>query len=626
MRKTLLFAAFALYFGFFQTQPAKAENLFFDDMEGGINGWTADGFWHQITNPENISVSSDLNPELISLPDDGSLPQAYSGDVSWWYGEDATGTYIGAYTEASQTEKNGGTSNAANSGYLTSSAIDISSAPNATLEFWTWWEIEGVDVNKYDMMYLQASSDGVNYTELGNINPINDVNGEAFKAYSSGGLGKIGQWVKHSFSIDSYVGGTIYLRFYFNTVDQRYNAFRGWFIDDVVITDEATEDEAPTFITSSTGEQLCGDWGAQMTGGTFQLLKSQNVTISLTNASGYWINSYGTNKVVASGTTADAVLLPKGKYTVFPVMLATCPVVGHAYASVSYSSAAPIPNVAQSGGSIAIYGSGFNSNSQVYLVGPLASTSALAATETQASETAVVSETQIEVTLPALSSGLYSIKIVNGSGSKVLKKSLTISNDSAPLISAVSPETISNDVENILSVSGFYFTDGAKVMVGDFPCLNVAVASDGYSLTCAAVKGISPGYQNITVQNKDGQLDTLVGDLNVQDNTEEMFSADDGQIVYLNKFVKNLRIVSRTAISAKVGWKKLKKAKKGYQVEVRKDDGTLVKRVRTKKSPLSTTKVVKGLQTKTQYKVRVQAVNKKGYGVVWSDYLNFKTK
>ncbi|MFA6027630.1 MAG: IPT/TIG domain-containing protein [Patescibacteria group bacterium] len=618
MKKTLLISALALCFGLFQALPAKAENIFFDDMETGANGWTSTGFWHQITNPENISVSSALNPDLISLPDDGSLPSAYSGSTAWWYGEDATGTYIGAYNTANQTAKNGGLSNEANTGYLMSPAIDLSAQTNATLEFATWWEIEGVDVNTYDMMYVQASTDGVNFTELDSINPINDVNGESFKPYTSGGLGQAGQWVDHTFSLDSYAGGTVYIRFYFDSRDYRYNAFRGWFVDDVAITNEGTSEADPDFSTNITAEQSCGDWGIQLNGGTFELLKSQTVSISLTDAAGFWINSYGTNKVVASGTADNTVLLPKGKYVIFPMLNGDCPSAAAAYADVDINNAAPIPNVVQSGGFIDLYGNNFTSSSLVYFV--------LNGVETAASEVAAIGNNQIEITLPYLTAGLYNIKVVNGSQSTVLKNALTVTTDYAPTLSSVSPETIVNDVDNVLTVSGFYIENGAKVMIGDFPCLNATVASDGYSLTCTAPKGMNAGYLNITVQNPDGQVDTLVGELSVTDNTEEMFSLNSGTIAYINQPVKRVRLASRGTTRATVTFKRIKKSKKGYQLEIRKSDDSLVKRVRTKKKFTANTKLIKGLKTQTNYKVRVRAINKKGYSVVWSDYKTFKTK
>jgi len=236
---------------------AVVNTSFFDNMESGENGWTATGFWHQETDPELVSIISGINPELVSLPDNGYLPSAYSGSTVWWYGEASTGTFIGSdyytpicaeynysdpdfnwtdYNWSCQTAKGGGTSIAANTGNLISPTIDLTGVSNASLTFMSWYEIEGVDVNTFDMMYVYISTDaGVTYTQLGAINPINDVDGESFKPYSSGGLGLTGVWVSQHFDISSYASSQTVIKFTFDTVDALYNGFRGWLIDDVMV-------------------------------------------------------------------------------------------------------------------------------------------------------------------------------------------------------------------------------------------------------------------------------------------------------------------------------------------------------------------------------------------------------
>ena len=116
---------------------------FFDNMESGMNGWTTTGFWHLEFNPGQYFVKyPEINPTLVTLPDDGSLPDAYSGSYAWWYGESSTGTFIGSdYEPTYQYDDNGGESITPNTGTLTSPAIDLSSVTTATLSFMTWWEI-----------------------------------------------------------------------------------------------------------------------------------------------------------------------------------------------------------------------------------------------------------------------------------------------------------------------------------------------------------------------------------------------------------------------------------------------------------------------------------------------------
>lgn len=221
---------------------------FFDNMESGENGWTKDGFWHQVTNPENISVDSSISPDLVTLPDadengTASLPSAYSGSVVWWYGEDSTGTFIGSdYTGVTQSSKNGGKSYAVNSGSLITPSIDLTGASTAYLTFQTWWEIEGISPTSYDRMYVCVSTDGgETYTNLGDLNPereSSDSNETSDIPYSSGGSNASGTWYKAAFSLNDYVGHTVKIRFKFDTVDTMYNGFRGWLIDDVRVTDQ----------------------------------------------------------------------------------------------------------------------------------------------------------------------------------------------------------------------------------------------------------------------------------------------------------------------------------------------------------------------------------------------------
>jgi len=239
-------------------QPETIQALpFFDDFESGAPGWTADSLFILIENPQNYAVLNPaINPTLVILPDQGNLPPAFSGAHAWWFGQTETGTFIGAnWDSITQTPLNGGTSFEPQSGSLISPAIDLSGVTQARLEFKTWWEIEGVDGDAFDLMNVEISTDnGTTFDPLGfgNINPLNDLDGEPWKSYSSGGLGQPGVWLDHLFDLTPYVGNTVYLRFRFDTVDDLYNGFRGWFIDNVSVTDAAMPAPVITSIDPST--------------------------------------------------------------------------------------------------------------------------------------------------------------------------------------------------------------------------------------------------------------------------------------------------------------------------------------------------------------------------------------
>jgi hypothetical protein len=87
-------------------------------------------------------------------------------------------------------------------------------------------------------MDIEISTDGgMSWTSLGLLNPLNDVDGEEWKPYSSGGLAQPIIWVNHLFDLSNFVGNTVHLAFYFDSGDDLYNGFRGWFVDDVSVTD-----------------------------------------------------------------------------------------------------------------------------------------------------------------------------------------------------------------------------------------------------------------------------------------------------------------------------------------------------------------------------------------------------
>ncbi len=253
--KNLISGLLVVFLIFALTATVSATTIFSDDMESGINSWTSTGFWHQKSYPSGTCIISDINPILVSLPDDGCLPTAYSGVTVWWYGEDVTGTFIGSdYNDTTQTTQNGGTSTNPNNGSLISPTIDLTGASAATLYFLSWYEIEGVDVHAYDMMRVYVSTDGgTGWTLLGSINPINDVNGESFRPYSSGGLGQVGVWTTQQFDLSNYIGYSVMVKFEFRTEDHLYNGFRGWLIDDVSVTTEGAASPTIENVTPSAG-------------------------------------------------------------------------------------------------------------------------------------------------------------------------------------------------------------------------------------------------------------------------------------------------------------------------------------------------------------------------------------
>jgi hypothetical protein len=202
--------------------PNITTTLFFDDMESGAPGWTTVGdnqitpyystghdFWNLVQNPQTLSVLNPaVNPNLVSDPDStGNLPSANSGSHAWWYGDNpavdtqnpsgASMTYMGNQSDwPAETSGDGGISNGPNTAALITPTIDLTSVPDATLSFATWWEIESTDPAHFDMMYVDATTDsGTSWTTLGVLNPTNNpAGGSDAYPYTNNGLDAPASW------------------------------------------------------------------------------------------------------------------------------------------------------------------------------------------------------------------------------------------------------------------------------------------------------------------------------------------------------------------------------------------------------------------------------------------------
>ena len=174
--------------------PTLADTLFFDDAEGGVNGWSATGLWHRSTR------------------------RAGGGSYSWWFGQDATGTYqTGARTF----------------GTLTSPPIDLTSSSGAIVEgdqflagegFGAQVTLGGGSAGAYlnaDSGRLMISSDaGASWRTISHL------------AHNSAGAG----FDHHRVNLTKYAGETLQVRFDFDTFDSLRNDHEGWFVDNVRVS------------------------------------------------------------------------------------------------------------------------------------------------------------------------------------------------------------------------------------------------------------------------------------------------------------------------------------------------------------------------------------------------------
>lgn len=218
--------------------------------------WTVEGNalnsvqWWLLANPENMGPAAVPGidypvPEDVPSAQPYLLP-AFEGSKVAWFGSKTTFTFSDSVNN---------TSNGKKEGKLVSPEIDLTAFSFATLEFATWWEVESVDVAKwqFDQMKVQVTVTDITETkDVGGItfalgewktiawmNPDNEVPIQnAVINYSSGGNDAVPIWVKVVANLNPFAGHKIKIRFYFDSVDSLFNGFRGWAVDEIKIKNE----------------------------------------------------------------------------------------------------------------------------------------------------------------------------------------------------------------------------------------------------------------------------------------------------------------------------------------------------------------------------------------------------
>ena len=150
---------------------------------------------------------------------------------------------------SSDTLKGGGTSKLpeGHSGAVVSPSIFIQPTANPELRFKSWFEIEGENPDKtgFDKMLVLIAhgtslSNPIEGDQVLLLNPFADpvVKDKNDKPYTSAGFNKVPIWVPYAVDLSAYVNSWIKIVFVFDTVDNQYNGFRGWMIDDVIIVNK----------------------------------------------------------------------------------------------------------------------------------------------------------------------------------------------------------------------------------------------------------------------------------------------------------------------------------------------------------------------------------------------------
>ncbi len=194
-------------FRYFYIQPTDfvgaAETApFRDDMESSNQNWANSKNW-ELTQTENHTIG-------------GSTSYRYDvGEVT-------------GYDNGSP-----------NSGYLTSPKIQIPADSEYFLRFWYRYETES-NFQHWDQRRVQVSVDGAPFENIHQL--LDDLTD---------------QWHQSpAIPLSDYSGKTVRIRFFFTTLDKEFNAFKGWYIDDVSITDTPPSDCADAGNTPLFAEQI----------------------------------------------------------------------------------------------------------------------------------------------------------------------------------------------------------------------------------------------------------------------------------------------------------------------------------------------------------------------------------
>ncbi|MHA1681184.1 MAG: PKD domain-containing protein [Promethearchaeota archaeon] len=163
--------------------------IFEDDFENGLSKWTAvQSLWHLTDN--NTSFPSPWSP-------------FHSATHSMWFGNETTGYYEIA-------------GNASIGGFI-SVPFDLSRYSTARLSFYNWRNTEGIINYDKSEVYIR-------------------VNGSAWNLIYSEWTMTINPWFKKTIDIDAWCGNdNVQIMFYFDSIDEQYNNYFGWGVDDVEV-------------------------------------------------------------------------------------------------------------------------------------------------------------------------------------------------------------------------------------------------------------------------------------------------------------------------------------------------------------------------------------------------------
>jgi subtilisin family serine protease len=208
------------------------------DFETGQQGWTIN----------NTILGTGASAGLWHLTTRRGTEPGHSPVTSFYYARPDTNTYE---------------TGARNAGAIVSPSFLV--GPGSTVSFKYVLQTEAF--SGYDQARVQVSNNGgATWTNL------------------LGPLAEASTWTAASVSLGAYVGQTVQIRFFFDTIDSIANNYEGWFVDDVAIGTAANDDWYK--ITLGTGETALDIETRTPGDGPGEFVNILNPKIQLFNASG----------------------------------------------------------------------------------------------------------------------------------------------------------------------------------------------------------------------------------------------------------------------------------------------------------------------------------------------------
>ncbi|MGQ0536953.1 MAG: S8 family serine peptidase, partial [Methanobacteriota archaeon] len=203
--------------------PAQCADALDNDGDGLVDYPNDPGCTSSTDNDETNPPPGEAQVYFENLDDGQAQGWTKSSSSDLWHVEDGcvadhTAPNKLAWTRASFCNYSTG---ARVTNWARSGAIGLSGKTQGTLKLVHQFNIEQYSAAAYDILRVQVSRDAVSWTTLQQWDSRNS---------------DVTAWTALSYDIDGFTGGSLYVRFWTDTVDSLNNANPGWYIDNIEVT------------------------------------------------------------------------------------------------------------------------------------------------------------------------------------------------------------------------------------------------------------------------------------------------------------------------------------------------------------------------------------------------------